>query len=89
MVDKLANFGLDDAHTISWITSYLTNRKQHVVVGGETSQDTLVSSGVRQGPLLGPLLYINDVSNILQSDGSILNLYADNNYVAIQTNEII
>ena len=41
LLDKLASYGLD-VHTLSWITSYLTNRKQHVVVGGETSLFYLV-----------------------------------------------
>ena len=54
LVDKLTSLGLD-AHINSWITSYLTNRKQHVVVGGESSQDALVLSGVPQGSVLGPL----------------------------------
>ena len=65
-MDKLTSLGLD-AHIISWITSYLTNRKQHVVVGGESLQDAPVLSGVPQGSVLGPLLflvYIDDVSNI-------------------------
>ena len=78
-MDKLTSLGLD-AHIISWVASYLTNRKQHAVVGGESSQDTLVLSGVPQGSVLGPLLflvYIDDVSNILLSDRSILNIYAD------------
>ena len=41
LVDKLTSLGLD-AHIISWITSYLTNWKQHVVVGRESSQDAPV-----------------------------------------------
>ena len=80
LLDKLTCYGLD-AHTLSWITSYLTNRKQHVVVGGETSSDAAVLSGVPQGSVLGPLLflaYIDDVPDSLLSDGSVLNLYADN-----------
>ena len=77
LMDKLSSYGLD-AHTLSWITSYLKNRKQHVVVGGESSLDTPVLSGIPQGSVPGPLLfliYIDDVSDSLLSDGSMLNLY--------------
>ena len=67
-------------HGRSKYDSYLTNRKQHVVVGGESSLDTPVLSGVPQGSALGPLLflvYIDDVSDVLLSDRSTLNIYAD------------
>ena len=65
---------------LQWLCSYLTNRQQKVVVGGEESGTMSVISGVPQGLILGPLLfliYIDGVTGIPLSEGSKLVLCVD------------
>ena len=52
---------------LRWICSYLTARQQKVVIGEEESETIPVISGVLQGSVLGPLLfliYIDDVARV-------------------------
>ena len=68
-----------DPYLIRWLIDYLSNRYQFVAVDGETSKQLSVVSGVPQGSVLGPLLfilYINNISTII-SPGSELNMFAD------------
>ena len=60
--------------------SYLLNRKQYVVVEGASSDITSVVSGVPQGSVLGPLLfltYLNSVNSLVLTEGTQITMYAD------------
>lgn len=67
---------------LSWFKSYLSERHQRVVVEGEESDWSNVTSGVPQGSILGPLLFllfINDMPNVVLS--SSIALFADDSKV--------
>ena len=67
LLKKLKASGCYD-NALEWFKSYLCYREQYTVVGGKSSTKRSTSSGVRQGSVLGPLLftiYINDMpSNV-------------------------
>ena len=79
LIGKLQQTGISD-HIISWILDYLTSREQKVVVDGKSSQFSSVISGVPQGSVLGPLLFLMYVDDLVQfslSCGGQMVLYAD------------
>ena len=67
---KLKAHGIGDSIT-DWIEQWLTDRRQRVVVDGEVSNWKSVLSGVPQGSVLGPILfliYINDLDDSIKSN---------------------
>ena len=56
LLGKLEHYGID-SKILLWITNFLNNRKQRVVVDGSFSNYADVESGVPKGTVLGPLLF--------------------------------
>ena len=73
---KLEEHGIGD-NLLTWLTSYLNNRKQKVVIQASESSLLPLKAGVPQGSVLGPLLFIIYVNDITQSLLSLTRLYAD------------
>lgn len=78
LLSKLHNYGIRH-NTLNWIHSFLSGRTQRVVMEGIHSESCPVESGVPQGSVLGPLLflvYINDLPNSLDQRTNV-RLFAD------------
>ena len=70
LIGKLESYGISE-DLIELVKSFLTDRRQRVRVNGSCSDFQQVTSGIPQGSVLGPILfviYINDLPDKLESD---------------------
>ena len=73
---KLKQNGIN-GKLLLWVSNYLSNRKQKVIVKSSSSSLQVVTAGVPQGSVLGPLLFLMYVNDIAESVLSLTRLFAD------------
>ncbi|KAF2351887.1 Reverse transcriptase domain, partial [Trinorchestia longiramus] len=76
LMDKVEAHGIRGNYS-RWIQNWRTGRTQRVVIHDETSDSALVTSGVPQGSVLGPLLFIIYINDLDVGIISKINKFAD------------
>ena len=81
LVNKLKTFSFE-TKAVLWLKDYLSDRRQRVMVNGDSSKWDTIKYGVPQGSILGPLLFImftNDMVDIIRNSNVLL--YADDTVI--------
>ena len=80
LLHKLQRYGVQGT-TNTWIANFLNNRRQAVVVSGASSHFANVMSGVPQGSVLGPCLFLAYINDTPEKLSALARLFADDTAV--------
>ena len=76
LLQKVSAFGIRGS-VLLWIRNFLTGRRQYVSINGESSSWKDVLSGVPQGSVLGPILFILYINDLPEIVSSTVKIFAD------------
>ena len=76
LLHKLSSYGIH-GQIHSWLTQFLTARTMQVVLEGQTTRQVTVDSGVPQGTVLGPILFLCHINDLPACVRSQTRLFAD------------
>ena len=88
MLEKKKGYGINNI-TVKWIQGFLKDWRQKVVINGTHSEWSDVTSGIPQGGVLCPLLFILYISDLPRVVESLMLLFADDTKLYTQINSEI
>ena len=76
LLGKLSGYGIQGP-LLTWLSHFLSDRTMRVICEGAQSSDAKVGSGVPQGTVLGPLLFLCHINDLPERVKSKVRLFAD------------
>ena len=87
LLEKLKNYGFRGLSSL-WFKNYLSDRTQYVVIDGQKSKPGVITCGVPQGLVLGPLLFLLYINDLHGSSNLFMLLFADDTTFQIAGNNL-